>query len=280
MSELISIKRVSFACPKCKYPLRSDDNAFYCSECHRTFPIVAGIPDFLSGDSQASVAPVYGGTSGMTTIKRMAKRMDWFAPIYESRFFVSFLLKLSGVSGDSSQFMGRITGFHGKTLESISGDLLDIACGPATYTRRLACASRNMYGIDISMGMLRQGMTYVERDKASEVHLARARVEELPFENAVFDGVICSGSLHLFSDTVLALREIARTMKLGAPLSVQTFVSGKTLLNRFVQGRSWVHTFELDELQQYLTNAGFKEFQPEVDGIVLTFSVRKALPCT
>jgi ubiquinone/menaquinone biosynthesis C-methylase UbiE len=210
----------------------------------------------------------------------MAKQMDLFAPIYESRFFVSTLLKLSGVSGDSSRFMSRIASFHGKTLEGIGGNLLDVACGPATYTRRLACASRNMYGIDISMGMLRQGMTYVERDNVPGVHLARARVEELPFENTVFDGAICSGSLHLFSDTVQALREIARTIKSGAPLSVQTFIAGKTLVNRFVQGHSWVHTFGIDELEQYLTKAGFEEFRPEVDGIVLTFSARKAIPRT
>jgi hypothetical protein len=37
-----------------------------------------------------------------------------------------------------------------------------------------------------------------------------------------------------------------------------------------------VHTFELDELQQDLAQAGFEEFRPEVDGIMLTFSARKA----
>ncbi|MGD0575910.1 MAG: methyltransferase domain-containing protein, partial [Anaerolineales bacterium] len=148
------------------------------------------------------------------------------------------------------------------------------------YGRRIASPSRYVYGIDISMGMLQQGMTYLERDNVSGVCLARAPVEELPFENAVFDGAICSGSLHLFADTVLSLREIARTMKPGAPLSVQTFVAGKTVINRFVQGHSWVHTFRLDELRQDLTETGFDEFRPALDGIVLTFSARKATPRT
>jgi hypothetical protein len=84
------------------------------------------------------------------------------------------------------------------------------------------------------------------------------------------------GALHLFPDTVLALCEIARTMKPGAPLSVQTFISGKTVINRFVQNHSWVHTFELPELQKYLTEAGFVGFEYELDGIVLTFATRKA----
>jgi ubiquinone/menaquinone biosynthesis C-methylase UbiE len=202
--------------------------------------------------------------------------MDLVAPIYETRLFVSVLTKLSNVN-NGAQLFDRIASFHSETLKGVTGTVLDVACGPATYTRRIASSSRDVYGIDISMGVLRQGMTCIERDNVKGVHLARARVEELPFENAVFDGAICSGSLHLFPDTVLALREIARTMKPGAPLSVQTFVAGKTVINRSLQKQSWLHTFELGRLQQDLTEAGFEEFQPTLDGIVLTFSAHKAM---
>jgi len=270
------VKQISFVCPKCKHPFHSGDGSLWCSECNRNYPIIDGVPDFLAEDLQANAAPVYGGTSSITTIKRMARQMDFFAPVYESVFFASTLVKLSGIRGDSRRFINRIASFHSRTLESVTGSVLDVACGPATYGRRLASPSRSIYGIDISMGMLQQGMTYIKRDKVQGVQLARARVEELPFEDAVFDGVICSGSLHLFPDTVLALREIMRTMKPGAPISIQTFVAGKTLINRFVQGHSWVHTFELAELQQDLNDAGFEEFQPTLDGIILTFSARKA----
>lgn len=276
MSETIPIKQISFVCPKDKHQLRSVEGALYCSECDRTYPVISGIPDFLLGDSQASLAPVFGGTSGVTTLKRMAKRMDFFSPIYDSQLFGSTMLKLSGISGGFPRFINRVASFHSKVFEGITGSLLDVACGPATYGRHIASPSRNVYGIDISMGMLRQGKAYVEREKVSGVHLARARAEELPFENTVFDGVMCSGALHLFPDTVLALREIARTMKPGVPLSVQTFVPGKTAVNRFVQKHSFVHTFELAELQKYLAETGSEEFRPEVDGIVLVFSARKA----
>lgn len=265
MSEITSIKRISYACPRCKCPLRSGDNALHCSECNRTYPIAGGIPDFLS---QASLAPAS---------LRIAKTMDLLAPVYESRLFAAVLLTLSGVGG-SSRFIDRIASFHAEALKGVTGSVLDVACGPATYSRRLASQSRTVYGIDISMGVLRQGMAYVARDSVLGVHLARASVEELPFENAVFDGAVCSGSLHLFPDTVFSLREIARTIKPGAPLSVQTFVAGNTAVNRLLQNRSWLHTFELGELQQYVTEAGFEGFQPQVDGIVLTFSLRKAMP--
>jgi len=252
-----------YVCPQCKCRLRLDESAFHCSACNRTYPIVGNIPDFLA---QSSLAPA---------TSRIAKVMDFMAPIYESRLFVSALLKTSGVR-DGPKFVEHIASFHTTTLKGIAGTILDVACGPATYTRRMASPSRDVYGIDVSMGVLRQGMRYIARDGVDNVHLAHASVEQLPFGNAVFDGGVCSGSLHLFPDVVLALREIARSLKPGAPLSVQTFISGNTPFNRFMQNRSWLHTFELVRLQQYLREAGFEQFQPEVDGIVLTFSARKA----
>ena len=263
MSETTTLERLNFACPKCKRALRSIDNALFCDVCNRTYPIVGGIPDLLL---PANLAPA---------TQRLAKVMDLVAPIYESPFFVSLLVGLSGIAG-GAKFMDRIAKIHSDTLKGISGSILDVACGPATYTRRTASSSREVYGIDVSMGVLQQGLSHIAQEGVPGVHLARASVEELPFENAVFDGAVCSGSLHLFPDTVLALREIARTLKPGALLSVQTFVHGNTTINRFMQKRSWLHTFQLPKLQQDLTEAGFQDFQPKLDGIVLTFSARKA----
>jgi ubiquinone/menaquinone biosynthesis C-methylase UbiE len=207
----------------------------------------------------------------------MAKKVDFLAPIYESRLWYSVLLKLSGAGGSS---LASIASFHSETLEGVTGAVLDVACGTATYGRRVASPDRSVYGIDISLGMLRQGMAYVQRDGVPGIHLARARVEALPFENAVFDGVICSGSLHLFPDTVRSLREIARTMKAGAPLTAQTFVAGNAGLIRFLRRRRGVQVFDVPELQRYLTEAGFEGYQPKLDGPVLTFSARKAIPHT
>jgi ubiquinone/menaquinone biosynthesis C-methylase UbiE/uncharacterized protein YbaR (Trm112 family) len=262
MNETTSINLVSFACPKCKRPLHSGDNAFYCNGCDQSYPIVEGIPDFLAGVLQDDHT------------LRMAKKVDLIAPIYESRIWYQLLLNLAGVGGISFQ---SIAHFHAETLAGVSGPVLDVACGPATYSRRIASSDRSVYGIDISQGMLRQGMTNVAREGIIDIHLARASVDELPFEDAVFDGVICSGSLHLFPDTVRSLREIARTMKPGAPLSVQTFVAGgQSGLMRLLGKWRDVKAFELPQLQQYLAATGFEQFQPKLDGIFLTFSVRKA----
>jgi ubiquinone/menaquinone biosynthesis C-methylase UbiE len=159
--------------------------------------------------------------------------------------------------------------------------VLDVACGPGTFGRRIASPSKEVFGIDISRGMLRQGAAYAAKEGSSNVHFARARVEALPFEDSLFDATLCCGSLHLFADTVIALREMARVMKPAAILSVFTFVAGRGGVLKFRRVREWslrnhgLHVFALPELEQYLTTAGFKDFQPEVFGSIVAFSARK-----
>lgn len=122
------------------------------------------------------------------------------------------------------------------------------------------------------MGMLRQGAAYVEQDHIPGVRFTRAKVEALPFPDALFDAAICSGSLHLFADTALALREIGRPMKAGAPLAVMTFVAGNRGILRFRWVREHVerdhgaHVFEISELKEYLAQAGCDGFRPQPSG--------------
>ena len=118
MSEITLIKPISYACPKCKRPLRSSENALRCNECNQTYSLEGGIPDFLS---QVTFAPA---------TSRIAKAMDFVAPIYESRLFVSVLLTLSGIRG-KARFIEKIASFHSETLKGITGSVLDVACGPA-----------------------------------------------------------------------------------------------------------------------------------------------------
>jgi ubiquinone/menaquinone biosynthesis C-methylase UbiE len=161
------------------------------------------------------------------------------------------------------------------------GLILDVACGPGTFGRRAVTRNSRVYGIDISLGMLRQGMAYLERDKQHNVHFSRAQVEVLPFPNAFFDAVICCGSLHLFADTVVALREMNRVMKFTTQLAVMTFTAGDKGILRFARIREHIqrdhgaHIFGIPELEGYLTEAGFEDFQPQVYGSVLVFSARR-----
>jgi ubiquinone/menaquinone biosynthesis C-methylase UbiE len=207
----------------------------------------------------------------MTVIDRMAG-------IYETKLWYPIVLSVYG--GFQSRSFGQLISRVSQDLQSTKGRVLDVACGPGTYGRRVASASREVFGIDVSKGMLRQGAAYIAKEGVSNMHFARARVEALPFENEFFDGAICCGSLHLFTDTVAALREIARAMKPSAILSVFTFTAGRGGILKFRNVREWsarhgLHIFGLPEMEQYLSASGFEDFQPAVSGSILTFTARK-----
>jgi hypothetical protein len=59
MPETMRITSVKFACPKCKRPLRSVENALQCDVCNQTYLIVGGIPDFVPEEVLTGVAPNY-----------------------------------------------------------------------------------------------------------------------------------------------------------------------------------------------------------------------------
>jgi ubiquinone/menaquinone biosynthesis C-methylase UbiE len=206
--------------------------------------------------------------------------IDRMARIYETRLWYPVVLNLYG--GFRSPSLAQLVRTMSQNVQSTQGRVLDIACGPGTFGRRVASPSKEVFGIDVSWGMLRQGAAYAAKEGVPNVHFARARVEALPFEDAVFDATICCGSLHLFTDTVAALREMARVMKPSAILSVFTFTAGDggILKYRRVRDRSvknhGLHVFELPEIESYLAVSGFEDFEPEVSGSILTFSARRA----
>lgn len=260
-----------YACPVCKRLLRQEEEAFRCSACCHAYPIRENIPDFLGEELSQSKDP---------ELRRM-RFIDRMARIYETRLWYPLVLNVYGGfrSASLAQLIGRIS----QNVQSIQGRVIDIACGPGTYGRRIASPLKEVFGIDVSMGMLQQGAAYIANEGIPNMHFARARVEALPFEDGMFDAALCCGSLHLFTDTVVALREIARVMKPGAILSVFTFTAGRRGILKFRRMRERVrriglHAFELPELEQYLTASGFTDFQPEVSGSILTFSARKKVP--
>jgi ubiquinone/menaquinone biosynthesis C-methylase UbiE len=205
--------------------------------------------------------------------------IDRMARIYETKIWYPIVLKVFG--GLRSPSLAQLVSTVSEKVQSTRGRVLDVACGPGTYGRRIASPSHEVFGIDVSMGMLRQGAIYTAKEGIPNVHFARARVEALPFENGLFDATLCCGSLHLFADTVIALREVARVMKPGAILAVFTFTAGRGGILKFRRVREWLsrdqglHVFELPQMEQYLTASGFNDFQPEVSGSILTFSARK-----
>jgi SAM-dependent methyltransferase len=262
-----------YACPTCKQPLEPAYDGLSCRVCATTYPILGGIPDFnvvnLEESRNFSLRWVGKSDSGVGLNFAASMYEPCVYPVVSNLYGGWRCTSLNQLAQDINAIIG-----------SQDGLILDVACGPGTYGRRIASASRTVLGVDICMSMLRRGAHYVEEGHIPNVHFARATVEALPFRAGLFDAAICAGSLNHFSDTVLALREINRTMKAGAPLAGMCFVAGSEGLMKYksLQRRAEKkggHIFELPDLERYVTEAGFEDFRSHLYGSIVVFSARK-----
>ncbi len=263
-----------YVCPTCKQDLEPVRDGLSCRACARTWPIRSGIPDFTV---------VNFAESNSFDMRMLAKRdsgplLNFAASVYETWIYPVVSRLYGGWGGTST--LKQMAHDISAILGSRDGVILDAACGPGTYGRRVASASRTVLGIDICMSMLRQGVRYVEKEHIPNIHFARAAVEALPFRSGLFDAAINAGSLNHFPDTVLALREINRTMKSGAPLAVMCFYAGsrgiiKTKSLRERAQKRGGHIFELPQLERYVAEAGFEDFRPQTYGSIVVCSARK-----
>jgi ubiquinone/menaquinone biosynthesis C-methylase UbiE/uncharacterized protein YbaR (Trm112 family) len=257
-----------YACPRCKGVLHAIAPGLECTPCGRVYEVRGEVPCFLLADPAYSTHPVL----------RKVRAIDWLARIYETRLWYPLVLRLA--TGKEPATLPQLTALVQQMTGPVTGCVLDVACGPGTFGRRVAGQARRVYGIDISMGMLEQGLLLAKREHVTNILFAQAQVEALPFRNEAFDAGICSGSLHLFADTIAALREIGRTLKSGAPLAILTLTAGTSGLLRFrpflEYGRKrGLRVFDAAELQLMLQKAGFEDANHKTFGCVLTFRAVK-----
>ncbi len=262
-----------YSCPVCKQGLEPIRDGLSCRVCARNYPIVSGIPDFL---------PIHLQESRNRSLSVVGKwdshaLFDFMASVYEPWIYPA-VCNLYG--GWRSTSLKQLAQDVADIVASRDGVILDAACGPGTYGRRIASASRTVFGIDICMSMLRRGAHYVERGHIPNVHFARATVEALPFRAGLFDAAICAGSLNHFSDVVLALREINRTMKVGAPLAVMCFALINSGLIKYqsireLSEKGGGHIYSVADLARCVAEADFEGFSSHAYGSMVVFSARK-----
>jgi SAM-dependent methyltransferase len=251
-----------YVCPKCTASLAAASRSLGCDACRRLYLLCNHIPDFFREDLHLSA----------NWSLRHSRWFDWLAPIYETNLGYPMVMRLAGVKGVAS--LPELLLTVKEMTRTVSGDVLDVACGPGTSGRRLAAHSRTVFGADISFGMLERGCAYARRVQVTNVRFARARAESLPFSRDAFAAALCCGSLHLFGDTRLALREIARTLKPGAVFVGVTFTATDTRFSRFAH-RHGARLIEVKDLGDLLRETGLEDYRPRTSGSALVFSARK-----
>jgi ubiquinone/menaquinone biosynthesis C-methylase UbiE len=100
--------------------------------------------------------------------------------------------------------------------------VLDVACGTG-FVARLAAervgARGRVVGIDLNASMIEAARSASGRHSAVPIEWRTGDAGALPFENGIFDVVLCQQGVQFFPDRIHALREMRRVLRVGDRLA-------------------------------------------------------------
>lgn len=147
---------------------------------------------------------------------------------------------------------------------SLNGKYLDVGCGTANYTHYMAQMGYTFYGAEPSDTMLQVAFT-----KQIGGSFTKATAEQLPFEDAFFDGATAMLTLHHWTDQLKGMQEIYRVLKPGSKVVFLSFtevqMEGYWLAHYFPEmiKRSGEMIPTETEMIDLLNEAGFSSVQTE-----------------
>jgi SAM-dependent methyltransferase len=185
-----------------------------CRPCGRAYPIVRGVPRFVSDGAYAS---------------SFGPQWNWFSAVQ---------LDSRNGSNQSQHALHRTTGWG---IEDYAGRLvLDAGVGAGRFAEVVADKGAEVVGVDLTAAVDAAYRTLGERER---IHLVQADIFALPFREGTFDLAYSIGVLHHTPDTAGAFGRVAATVKKGGGLAVYVYARygswyrGSDLLRKLVTTR-------------------------------------------
>jgi ubiquinone/menaquinone biosynthesis C-methylase UbiE len=160
------------------------------------------------------------------------------------------------------------TRFRGALSGAGEGNLLDVACGPGVVTAAIAPGAASVVAFDATEQMLEKAKSRCAKAGLLNVEFKCGDAENLPFEDAQFDGVVTRLAVHHFADPQRALNEMFRVLRRGGTAVVVDLVSsedaGESSLQNAIErlrDPSHVRMLPPSELDACMARAGFHDIE-------------------
>jgi ubiquinone/menaquinone biosynthesis C-methylase UbiE len=92
-------------------------------------------------------------------------------------------------------------------------NILDVGCGAGVFMKEMLDRGHAVTGIDITEGMLKQAADALNNAGYGNANCVYGDVEALPFENEMYDLVICVGVMQYLRKDEKAISELSRVVK-------------------------------------------------------------------
>ena len=209
-----------------------------------------------------------------------------FAPTFTQRVFDSATTawlydlgrdRLTGLIG-MPDFRSEVRALD-ERLALAKGDIvLDVACGQGNFTVELARRvgpEGLVVGLDIAASMLARATNRVRRERLDNVILVRGDALALPFRDAAFTKLNCSGGLHQMPDLDRALAEMARVGRPGARFTGSSFArdgSEEAGVRGWLWRRWSLHFVPIVALGRAVEAAGFDQVEAQMAGPAMGYA--------
>jgi SAM-dependent methyltransferase len=139
---------------------------------------------------------------------------------------------------------------------------LDAGCASGLYSRTLLerVEGLQVHALDLSLVMLEAARARAEGVGLQPV-LVQGDAADLPYEDAIFDGIVCGGSPNEFLDLPRVLAEFSRVLKPGGRLFMMYLSRAESRLGRSGQGifrLTGLRFLEPKALEREAAQAGLK----------------------
>ncbi|HEY2159631.1 MAG TPA: methyltransferase domain-containing protein, partial [Isosphaeraceae bacterium] len=204
-------RTAGYTCPACRGPVDGES----CATCGRSYPTVAGLPDFrlesdryLDLDAERAKAERLARIAASTDLEGVARAYYAITPDVDPPRCARYLDHILGAEGRGEALADRLDD---------GGPILEVGCGTGGLLAAAARRGLEITGVDIASRWLVVAGRRLD-DHGLAVPLVAASAERLPWPDGSFAAIVADSVIEHCDDPIAALREWRRLLRPGGRL--------------------------------------------------------------